>query len=118
MIKLLRETSEDEINYLSVQPSPHIWMTAEKFWRSISPSWRSSMPFEIDVFTIHSSTKITNLFNTHFQSVFTKENSLFPNLGFSLSRILDIVIRNQEILNLLLQVNMKQSRGPAGIKTI
>lgn len=114
-VKLKNQVSSDRQRYYGDLLPSYIKSAPEKFWRSISPKSEECDVFDVNGALVHETKEIANLFNVHFKSVFTRDNSILPSYDVALPPIPDIEITESGVFNMLLNLDIRKSSGPDDI---
>lgn len=67
--------------------------------------------FDINGALIHESKEISNLFNEHFKSVFTRDDGILPFYDVVLRPIPEVRNTEEGIFNILLNLDIRKSSG-------
>lgn len=113
--KVKNQVVIDKKRYYGESLPNFITASPEKFWRAISPKSLDCETFEINGEQVTDFHLISNAFNDHFKSVFTKDDGGLPFFDVSLPCMPNLTIAEEGIFSMLLKLNVKKSSGPDNI---
>lgn len=109
--ELKKKMKQERFNFYNVRLSTLVKEAPAKFWRTITPKTSSTNTYNVGNDFTSDAAKISDAFNTHFETVFSKDDGsipLFDNFQ-TLPPIEDMEITESGIFNLLLNLDLKKS---------